>query len=70
MKEQKEKYLTPHIEVIEMQNEGVIAASATSGATGPTFDGGANIGKSSFKYNNASSNDFEDMITNILTFEE
>lgn len=60
----KEIYVTPSIEIIEMENEGVIAASTEgyepmtrrSSTTTPT-------------YNSASGSDLEDMINDILTVE-
>lgn len=61
---EKEFYAAPSIEIIEMENEGVIAASTEgyepmtrrSSTTTPT-------------YNSASGSDLEDMINDILTVE-
>lgn len=68
--ENKATYTAPSIEIIEMENEGVIAASNEM----PTFGNGGNIGGSSnsrsrSSYNSAASSDLEDMINDILTVE-
>lgn len=69
MKENKLKYASPQLEVIELENEmPVMVGSGTSSVTGPTLGEGVHFGKSSARY--SSSSEFEDMITNILTFEE
>ena len=65
MKEmQKKQYVAPSIEVIAMENEGVIAASGA---------GSENYGESgmssAYRPGNASGSDLEDMIDDILTFE-
>lgn len=54
----------PAVEIISMEMEGVIAASGgTEGLTrGP-------MSRSARPYSNASSNDLEDMINDILTVE-
>lgn len=63
MKEmQKKQYEAPSIEVIAMENEGVIAASGNTEGYTPTP-------LSSSTYNGASSSDLEDMINDILTVE-
>ena len=66
MKEmQKKQYVAPSIEVIAMENEGVIAASGAGGNTEdytPTPLSGS-------AYSGASSSDLEDMINDILTVE-
>ena len=53
----REAYITPSIEVIKMENEGVIATRSYSGST------------STHSYNSASSSDLEDLINDILTVE-
>lgn len=68
----KDMYVSPQIEVIEMENEGVIAASG-----GGSLDG--NMGnnpwspktssKSMRGSSGANSSDLEDMINDILTIE-
>lgn len=67
--EEKQQYLPPRIEVIVMENEGVIAASADLPIPG---DGGnaygtSNVGRS---YNSAGSSELEDLINDILTVEQ
>ena len=52
----REAYITPSIEVIKMENEGVIA---TSGEPYHPIT----------RYNSASSSDLEDLINDILTVE-
>lgn len=64
---QKEAYLAPHIEVIRMENEGVIAASGSTEGYNPTPMGSA---RTSRPYNGASSSDLEDLINDILTVEK
>lgn len=71
MKEQKATYLAPHIEVITMENEGVIATSFTGS---PGLGEGTHLGKSSPAKNSysrsASTTDLEDLINDILTIEQ
>lgn len=71
MKEKKQHYVSPLIEVIQMENEGVIASSASSAPNIPdrpmtrargSYYGGRN-------YNSASSSELEDLINDILTIE-
>ena len=65
---QKKWYEAPSIEVIAMENEGVIAASGDPGG-GSTSE---SVVPSPFGSSNAcgaSSSDLEDMINDILTFE-
>lgn len=63
---QKEAYAAPIIEVIRMENEGVIAASAESykPISGNSYTGSGN------SYNAASGSDLEDLINDILTVED
>lgn len=66
--QKKQAYTAPVIEVIEMENEGIIASSV------PGYGNGGNVGtptKSAINrsYRGASSNDLEDMINDILTVE-
>lgn len=63
----KQAYVSPSIEIIEMENEGVIAASGEDYNPHP-------LTKSSYStptrsYNSASGNDLEDLINDILTVE-
>ena len=60
----KEPYTAPSIELIEMENEGVIAASGESVTQTPMSTRTPN------RYNGASSSDLEDMINDILTIEK
>lgn len=65
----KDAYVAPSIEIIEMENEGVIAASGNNTISG--MGNGGNVGtptRSSRSYG-ASSSDLEDMINDILTVE-
>ena len=62
----KDMYISPQIEVIEMQNEGVIASSQLPGVG----DGGSARAAQSREYNSAASSDLEDMINDILTLEQ
>lgn len=64
----KEIYVTPSIEIIEMENEGVIAASAGGSTEGynPTPMNRSNTNRN---YNSASDSDLEDLINDILTVE-
>lgn len=63
---QKKQYEAPSIEVIAMENEGVIAAS---GASGSSTEGYTPTPLSGSAYSGASSSDLEDMINDILTVE-
>ncbi|MBD9093232.1 MAG: hypothetical protein EGQ20_11995 [Bacteroides oleiciplenus] len=68
MKEEskKEKYVTPQIEIIEVENEGVIALSDMSGGN-PAFPTRSSARKTT-QYRSASSmSDLEDLINDILT---
>lgn len=68
MKEKKQHYVSPLIEVIRVENEGVIATSAPNIPDRPmtrargSYYGGRN-------YNSASSSELEDLINDILTIE-
>lgn len=62
----KEKYVSPRIEVIRMENEGVIAASVGDIPNHPMSTSYRGSGRS---MNRASSNDLEDLINDILTIE-
>lgn len=65
MKQKKEHYVSPHIEVIRMENEGVIASSVGDITNYPMSKSSG----SSRSYNSASSSDLEDLINDILTVE-
>lgn len=60
----KELYAAPSIEIIEMENEGVIAASSSTEGYEPMTRR-----SSTATYNSASGSDLEDMINDILTVE-
>lgn len=65
-KRQKKQYEAPTIEVVAMENEGVIAASGASTSGTENYDPKPLSGSA---YNGASSSDLEDMINDILTVE-
>ena len=62
----KETYTAPSVEVIEMENEGVIAASGNTEPYNSTQMSSTRVNSS---YSSASSNDVEDLINDILTVE-
>ena len=61
----KEAYVSPSIEIIRIENEGVIAASV--GGTQDYTPVNPNVGRTN--YNSASSSDLEDLINDVLTVE-
>lgn len=65
----KAMYVSPQIEVIEVENEGVIAAS---GGLSNIPDGGgvSNTSSRSYQGGSASSDDLDDLINDILTVEQ
>ena len=64
----KETYIAPSLEVIKMENEGVIAASGDFSTEGYN-PSPMSATHSTSSYNSASSNDLEDLINDILTVE-
>lgn len=64
----KETYTAPSLEVIKMENEGVIAASGLGSTEDYTPTPMSNTRVNS-SYNSASGNDLEDLINDILTVE-
>ena len=65
--DKKKQYAAPTIEVIAMENEGVIAASGgPSSSSTESYDP---VPISGSAYNGASGSDLEDMINDILTVE-
>lgn len=66
-KMRKETYIAPSIEVIKMENEGVIAASDEPYT--PVSTRAYSSRTSAPSYNSASSSDLEDLINDILTVE-
>ena len=71
----KENYVSPRIEVIPMETESVITVSGGSlpgvgdGGSGYTSAGTYRNG-STRSYNGAAGSDLEDLINDILTFEQ
>lgn len=61
----KEAYVTPAVEVISMENEGVIAASGNV----PGYNPGNLSSTRTVSPNAASSSDLEEMISDIFTVE-
>lgn len=59
-------YVSPRVEVIEMENEGVIATSGNPPSYG---DDGSAFSRSNSLRKSASSNDLESLIEDILTVE-
>lgn len=70
----KENYVSPQIEVIPMETEGVIAGSGKLPGVGDGGGGYRSAGTyrsgSTRGYNGSAISDFEDMINDILTFEQ
>ena len=58
----KREYEAPSIEILTLENEGVIAASTGTEPMNP-------VNPSSARVNYASSSDLEDMLNDILTVE-
>ncbi len=70
---EKQKYVVPAIEVMEVDHEGVMAASPISAGAPQYQPGDPLVGASKgndIGVQSYSLGDFEDMINNILTFEE
>jgi hypothetical protein len=67
---QKEKYLAPQIEIIKMENEGIIATSGNLPSVGNGGSAYSSRARSTRGYNGAISSDLEDMINDILTIEQ
>lgn len=64
----KETYATPSVEVIRMENEGLIAVSG-EGSSEDYTSIPMNRTHVNGSYSSASSNDLEDLINDILTVE-
>lgn len=62
----KETYAAPSLEVIKMENEGIIAASGNTESYSPTQMSSTRVNSS---YNSASSSDLEDLINDLFTVE-
>lgn len=65
----KETYTAPVIEVIKMENEGVIAASGSTSTEGYTPTPMSSSRGTTRNYNSASGSELEDLINDILTVE-
>lgn len=67
-KNRRETYAAPSVEVVKLENEGVIAGSLNS-TTPPYENTPMSTVRTNRGYNSASSNDLEDLINDILTVE-
>lgn len=67
---QKEGYISPAIEVIRMENEGVIASSVNGFGSGGDAFGGSTPSSRSTNSRAANTSDLEDMINDIFTSEQ
>lgn len=66
----KENYLAPTLEVIKMENEGVIATSTPGvGDGGSAFSTSYSVRRTN-SYGTASESEFEDLIEDILSPEQ
>lgn len=61
-------YEAPSVEVVKLENEGVIAGSL-GGSTQDYVETPMSTVRTNHSYNSASSNDLEDLINDILTVE-
>lgn len=68
MKQTKEQYVSPQIEVIELENEGVIASNIDPMPVNPWSSTSSTSNYSATR--SASGGDLEDMINDILTVGE
>ena len=67
----KEKYTSPTVEVIEMENESAVMVGSATSKPGNIDNGGQIFGSQSRRSGGyAASNDLEDMINDILTVED
>ncbi len=64
LSEKRQEYLPPAIEIFDVENEGVMATSMQD-----MIDGGK-IGGEPMRTNYGTSHELEDLINDILTFEE
>ena len=66
----KETYTAPSVEVIEMENEGVIAASGNVSSSTEDYNSSVmSTNRPTGSYNSASTSDLEDLINDIFTVE-
>lgn len=69
-KNRRETYAAPTVEVVKLENEGVIAGSPDSGnAEGYNPPKPLSSSRPARGYNSASSSELEDLINDILTVE-
>lgn len=68
-KMRKEAYTAPAVEVIRVENEGVIASSVFGSSTEGYTPTPMSSSRRTRGYNSASSSDLEDLINDILTVE-
>ena len=64
--ERKAKYVTPQIEIIEMESEGVMALSNMPGGN-PGMPGRSSSRRSTQRYSSSSISELEDLINDILS---
>lgn len=71
MRQTKQMYVSPQVEVIEVENEGVIAVSGYGSVSGMGNSPWAPKSSAGSTYNSSGTNssDLEDMINDILTIE-
>lgn len=69
MNMKKQKYVSPLLEVIQMENESVIASSGGGGIP-DMGEVPINNSQSRGRYNAASGSEIEDMINDIFTIEQ
>lgn len=65
-KNRRETYAAPSVEVVKLENEGVIAGSGNTEIYNPKPLSSSRPARG---YNSASSNELEDLINDILTVE-
>lgn len=68
-KNRRETYAAPTVEVVKLENEGVIAGSPGSSDTEIYNPKPLSSSRPARGYNSASSNELEDLINDILTVE-
>lgn len=66
----RQAYLPPTVEVIKVENEGVIALSGNLPSVGNGGDAFSTSGRRSYSGASPASSDLEDMINDILTIEQ
>ena len=63
----KKAYQSPVIEVVHVENEGVIAASSNQSGSTENYTPGS-LGNSAYRTNSAAYSDLEDLVNDILTY--